>query len=104
MVGDRAQKSGYPITDETATADGSGRYNHFRALQLPGKPEASIFWHPDTGAHEVYGAIRTKWQEMGWEKSRLGYPVAAEQDQGRGRIQRFQGGALFWTPQGGSEA
>lgn len=106
LIGERwlqigREQFGYPITDESTTPDGSGRYNHFRALQLPGQPEASIYWHADTGAHEVYGGIRAKWAEMGWERSALGYPVSAEQDQDGGRIQQFQGGALFWTPQGG---
>lgn len=106
LIGERwlqigREQFGYPITDETATPDGSGRFNHFKAVQLPDKAEASIYWHPNTGAHEVYGAIRAKWAEMGWERSPLGYPLDHEQDQGGGRIQRFQGGALFWTPQGG---
>lgn len=92
---------GYPITDEEATADGRGRFNHFQALQFDGKPIASIHWHPDTGAHATFGAIRAKWAEMGWEESRLGYPVAGEEDRDGGRSQRFQGGALFWTAQGG---
>jgi uncharacterized protein with LGFP repeats len=107
LIGERwlqigREQFGYPISDETATLDARGRFNHFRAVQLPGKPEASIFWHPDAGAHEVYGAIRAKWAEMGWERSHLGYPVSAEQDQGGGRLQQFQGGSLFWTPHGGT--
>jgi hypothetical protein len=41
---------GYPLTDEMPTPDGIGRYNHFSG--------GSIYWHPDTGAHEVPGAIQ----------------------------------------------
>lgn len=92
---------GYPITDELPTGDGRGRFNHFRAVQLPGKPEASIFWSPQTGAHEVYGAIRAKWGEMGWERSTLRFPVTAERDEAGGRLQRFEGGSLFWSPSTG---
>ena len=44
---------GYPLTDETATPDGVGRYNHFQG--------GSIYWTPATGAHEVHGAIRGQW-------------------------------------------
>ena len=106
LIGERwlqigREQFGYPITDELATPDGRGRFNHFRALQIQGKPEASIYWSPETGAHEIFGAIRDKWASMGWETSPLGYPITAEQDFQGGRIQRFQGGALFWTPQGG---
>lgn len=92
---------GYPITDEEPTADGRGRFNHFQALHLAGKPTASIHWHPDAGTHPTYGAIRAKWAELGWERSHLGYPVADEEDRDGGRLQRFQGGSLFWTAQGG---
>ena len=53
---------GYPLTDETATPDGVGRYNHFQK-------DASIYWTPTTGAHAVYGSIRDKWAELGWEKA-----------------------------------
>jgi hypothetical protein len=88
---------GYPLTDELWTPDGRGRFNHFRAVHLPGKPDSSIYWSPESGAHEVYGAIRAKWAAMGWERSQLRYPIAAEQDHAGGRIQRFQGGGLFWA-------
>lgn len=98
-----SEQFGYPVTDETPTPDGHGRFNHFRAFRPDGSVigDSSIYWLPETGAHEVFGAIRDKWASLGWETSPLGYPVTAEQDHQGGRIQRFQGGALFWTPQGG---
>ena len=40
----------YPVTDETGTPDGVGRFNHFEG--------GSIYWTPGTGAKEVHGAIR----------------------------------------------
>lgn len=43
---------GVPLTDETGTPDGVGRYNHFK--------NGSIYWTPATQAHEVHGAIRDK--------------------------------------------
>ena len=45
---------------------------HFRAMHIEGRPDCSIYWHPDTGAHEVFGAIRGKWAELGWETGTLG--------------------------------
>jgi LGFP repeat len=99
------ERFGYPITDETGTPDGIGRFNHFRAVHLPGHPEASIYWTPGTGAHEIFGAIRAKWASLGWEKSSLGYPVGPETDRsdGRpGREQRFQHGRLIWSAAGGA--
>jgi uncharacterized protein with LGFP repeats len=102
LIGERwlqigREQFGYAITDETPTADGMGRYNHFKAMQLPGQPEASIFFHPDTGAHEVYGAIRQKWADLGGDTGFLRYPVSAEQDHPQGRFQQFQGGGLLWN-------
>jgi hypothetical protein len=96
------EQFGYPLTDETPTADGRGRYNEFRAMQLSGRPEASIYWSPDTGAHEVYGAIRDKWSEMNRELGSLGYPIAPEEDAPGGRQQRFQRGIVFWSAGGGA--
>jgi len=62
---------GYPTTDETATPDRVGRYNHFQA--------GSIYWTPSTGAHEVHGLIRQLWAQRGWERNAaLGYPVTDE--------------------------
>jgi uncharacterized protein with LGFP repeats len=86
---------GYPVTDETPTPDGVGRFNHFQG--------GSIYWTPGTGAHEVHGAIRDKWASMGWERSFLGYPTSDEQDApGGGRVSHFERGSIGWTPAGGA--
>ncbi|MDI2126935.1 PQQ-dependent sugar dehydrogenase [Yinghuangia seranimata] len=79
---------GFPLTDETGTPDGVGRYNHFEA--------GSIYWTPDTSAHEVHGAIRNRWAELGWEKSYLKYPVTDEFSITGGRRSNFQGGSVSW--------
>jgi hypothetical protein len=87
---------GLPVTDETGTPDGKGRYNHFQG--------GSIYWSPQTGAFEVHGAIRGKWASLGWEKSFLGYPVTDETGtpDGIGRYNHFQGGSIYWTAQTGA--
>ena len=96
------EQFGYPITDETTCPDQAGRFNHFRALQLPGTPDCSIYWSPASAVYEVYGAIRAKWASLGWERSVLGYPIESEHDQaGGGRTQRFQNGVITWTAGGG---
>ncbi|MCX5610235.1 hypothetical protein OHA89_36430 [Streptomyces sp. NBC_01546] len=83
---------GCPTTDEEITPDGRGRYNHFAG--------GSIYWTPERGAHPVWGAIRGKWEAMGWEKSQLGYPVGDEltNADGAGKRQQFEGGTLYWHP------
>lgn len=87
---------GYPITDETKTPDGTGRYNHFQG--------GSIYWHPSTGAWEVHGSIRNRWASLGWEKSFLGYPLTNETKtpDGAGRYNHFQGGSIYWHPTTGA--
>jgi hypothetical protein len=87
----------YPTTDETATPDGVGRYNHFQG--------GSIYWSPATGAWEVHGAIRGLYSALGWERSFLGYPLTNENTtpDGVGRYNHFQGGSIYWTPATGAQ-
>lgn len=71
MLGAEASVLGYPTTDERSTPDRRGRYNHFQA--------GSIYWTPETGAHEVHGLIRRYWASQGWERNdELGYPITDE--------------------------
>jgi len=88
---------GYPITDELETPDQRGRFNHFRAVHLPGNPEASIYWTPQTGAVAVYGAIRQAWAADGWERGRMGYPTADEIVDGSFRRNTFERGFIRWS-------
>mgnify|MGYP006171679927 CR=1 FL=1 len=44
--------------------DGVGSYQHYA--------NGSIYYHPSTGAHEVHGLIRARWQSLGWESSATG--------------------------------
>ena len=89
---------GYPTTDETKTPDGRGRYSHF--VELPSGAVKSIYWSPDTGAHEVYGLIRSQWADLGFERGRLGYPTSGEQGwdaEDSGRRQSFQHGQIIYS-------
>ncbi|HEY1635857.1 MAG TPA: hypothetical protein VGF64_13930 [Acidimicrobiales bacterium] len=91
---------GYPITDESGTPDGVGRFNHFAN-------NGSIYWTPNTQAHEVHGAIRDKWSAMGWERGVLGYPVMDESvtPNKAGRFNFFSGhGAIYWTGSTGANS
>jgi len=88
---------GYPVTDESGTPDGIGRYTHFQG--------GSIYWSPSTGAHEVHGAIRDRWAQLGWEQSYLGYPISDEEPSSHPnctRQSRFQGGTIFWSASQGA--
>jgi hypothetical protein len=94
---------GYPLSDEWVTPSGRGYGQHFRAVHLPGTPEASIYWTPSTGAHEVYGAIRAKWAEWNWEKGYLGFPVSGEFAEGANRRSNFEYGFIRWNEQSGAQ-
>jgi hypothetical protein len=61
---------GFPVTDESGTPDGVGRFNHFQG--------GSIYWTPRTQSFLVHGPIRDAWAAQGWERGPLGYPVADE--------------------------
>lgn len=91
---DTAGFLGFPVTGELPTPDGPGRYNHFQG--------GSVYWSPTTGAWEVHGAIRAKWAELGWERSRLGYPISDEYAIAGGRRSNFQNGYITWTATGGA--
>ncbi|MEO8701243.1 MAG: hypothetical protein ABI867_14425 [Kofleriaceae bacterium] len=82
---------GYPITDETQTPDGAGRYNVFTG--------GSIYWTATTGAHEVHGVIRDKYAELGWEAGRLGYPTSDEVTVASGNRSDFEHGSIAWDSQ-----
>lgn len=61
----------------------------------------AIYWSPDSGAHIVSGAIHSRWAQLGWERSRLGYPVDVQRcglPVGGGCFQDYERGAMYWSP------
>ena len=91
---------GYPITDESTCPDGVGKFNHF-------SKGASIYWTSSTGAHEVGGAIRNKWEALGWETGICGYPTTDESpcQDGVGRYNHFSKNAsIYYTPTTGAHS
>jgi hypothetical protein len=79
---------GYPVSNETKTPDNVGRFSVFQ--------HGSIYWTPQTGAHEVRGAIRDKYMQTGWETGPLGYPTSDEYAVSGGRRSDFQHGSITW--------
>ncbi|WP_307849513.1 N-acetylmuramoyl-L-alanine amidase [Qaidamihabitans albus] len=82
---------GYPRTDERPTPDGIGRSNHFSG------DNGSIYYTSSTGAPEIRGNIKSKWAQLGWERSYLGYPTSDEFSVPVGRRSNFQGGYIVWN-------
>ena len=92
---------GFPINDESITPDGIGHYNHFSRSD-----GVSIYWTPNTGAHEIQGGIRDKWAALGWETG-IGYPTTDESGttDGVGRYNDFNlaaGASIYWSPSSGA--
>jgi hypothetical protein len=53
----------------------------------------------------VYGLIRARWQQLGWENSYLGYPTSGElawSGAPGGRVSTFVGGKIFYSPRHGA--
>ncbi|MEU7015091.1 FG-GAP-like repeat-containing protein [Streptomyces sp. NPDC046385] len=93
---------GYPTTDVLVPADGLGRYAGFRANGVNGE-NASIFWHPNTGAWLIQNGIRDYWKSLGAEAGFLGYPTSDESTtfESDAWVTTFSGsggaGAIYWT-------
>ena len=95
MLGGNGGVLGRAVSAESTTPDGVGRYVEYE--------RGLVYWTPATGAWGVWGQIRDRYAELGWERSPLGYPVSDEQDSGdsRGRVSRFQHGSIVWSPKRG---
>lgn len=87
---------GPPLSSEADAARG-GRFNAFRA--------GYIYWHPNFGAHAVYGLIGQFWNASGRENN-FGYPLTDElAGPGGGRYNDFENNAtITWHPQAGTHS
>jgi len=72
--------------------DGRGRTRDY--------DNGTIYWTPQTGAHEVHGDIRICHARHAW----LGYPLTDETGTPdlTGRFNHFEHGSIYWTPQTGA--
>ncbi|HZQ32193.1 MAG TPA: esterase [Mycobacterium sp.] len=76
---------GMPIANEQSGPDG-GRYSKFQL--------GVIYWTPRTGAHIVWGDIRTAWETNGGASGPLGYPSSDEQPVPGGWKADFEHGVI----------
>ncbi|XSS41312.1 hypothetical protein ACQBAR_09145 [Propionibacteriaceae bacterium Y1685] len=80
---------GFATSDEMAGAVGGSVRQDFTG--------ADYYWKSGLGAHKVYGAIRTAYDEAGAEGSKLGLPLVDEANAEHGYAQQtFQGGTITW--------
>lgn len=87
---------GYPTTDEVTGLRNGGHYQNYEG--------GAIIWSPSTGAHSSMGAIRQRWQQLGFETGILGYPTSETVTGLRngGSYQNYEGGAILSSPTAGT--
>lgn len=93
-----------PLANETPTFDKIGRFQQFQG--------GIISWHPETGAHVVWGLIGEHWLRLGREK--FGYPITDElpTSDKRGLYNHFRTlqlankpeASIFWSKKTGAHA
>jgi hypothetical protein len=91
-LGGEAGFLGTPLAQKWACPDGIGEYRGYEG--------GYIYWSPNTGAHEVHGAIHNRWYTMRREAGSLGYPTSDElvTDDYVGRCSHFEHGSIYWNP------
>ncbi|GAB3622595.1 hypothetical protein GCM10027418_06770 [Mariniluteicoccus endophyticus] len=85
---------GYPTSPEVPIK-GGGRVQRFECGLIYWSGRADI-------AYAVYGAIEQAYARLGWENGPLGYPTSDEFGTKGGRVQRFEGGTVYWSPTTGA--
>ncbi|MQY28466.1 hypothetical protein NRB56_40500 [Nocardia sp. RB56] len=92
------QSGGFDLLGNPTGPDSLGANGgHFQVFE-----HGSIYWSPDTGAHEIGGFIRDRWGALGWEKGVLGYPTTRESDATDGKYNNFQNGSIYWSQDTGA--
>ncbi|TWH74235.1 LGFP repeat-containing protein [Modestobacter roseus] len=89
---------GYPVTDTVCGLRDGGCYQHFQG--------GTVMYSRTGGSWALSGALRDAWFRSGSEGGALGYPTSAPVCGLRagGCFQRFQTGAVYWSPASGARA
>jgi uncharacterized protein with LGFP repeats len=87
---------GYPTAGETDTPNRNGRMQSFE--------HGTVYWSAATGARIVRGDIATAYDAASGPTGVLGLPKteAVATADGAGRVQYFQGGAIYWSAAAGA--
>jgi hypothetical protein len=101
VAGDIARYQALEDHSYTAISHPGGFFVHFRAMHLPNHPDSSIFSLKGGSAFTIYGAIRHRWAELGWDGGKLGFPTSEESDvlvKGvKARRVNFENGYIVWS-------
>ena len=89
-----ASMLGLPTSNENGGLPYGGVYQLFQ--------NGVVYWSPATGAYVSKGAIRNTYAQIGYERSRLGYPTSDEYAISTGVAQNYQGGLITWNSKTGA--
>ena len=83
---------GYPIDNVRTSGDGKSRYQNYEKGRL---------YNKDGTVREIHGAVFDMHEGLGGIYGPLGYPAndLAPAGDGRGKVQWFDGGLVFYSPQ-----
>ncbi len=97
-LGANASPLGLPTSNERAGRAAGSRVQDFQY--------GTLYWSAATGAQEIYGAIGVTYRQAGGEASALGLPTTGEiaGPLPGSRMNRFQRGAIIWSPSTGARA
>ncbi|MFW3171959.1 N-acetylmuramoyl-L-alanine amidase [Geodermatophilus sp. CPCC 206100] len=90
-----AGQLGPATTPEWPTSGRDGQYRFYA--------NGAMYWSASTGVHFVLGDLFTRWAQLGYERSPLGYPTQDTYSTGGGdaRYNLFQNGAMYSSPSAG---
>lgn len=79
---------GFPTGYDTPI--GKGAVQHFQ--------HGKLYWSPDTPVSGTFGAIGSRYEQLGGPTGQMGFPSGTEYNAGAGAVQRFEGGVITWHP------
>ena len=82
---------GSPTMNENCTLKDGWCYQVFE--------RGTVYWSPQSGAHNIHGGIRDKWASIGYEWGKLGFPISNEMGglKNDGVYQEFENGVIYYT-------
>lgn len=89
-IGGLNSSFGAPSMDQRCGIKDNGCYQTYQ------REGGSIYFSARSGAHTLYGGIRSKWVDSGYEWGGLAYPTDDEHPYNGGTLQNFQGGTIAW--------
>jgi hypothetical protein len=89
---------GYPTTDEISNTPNLKNPPKIQNLKVNRFENGAIYSTSPTNNFEVVGNLFIRYLQMGAEKSFLGLPIDSQRSISNGKMSKFQGGTIYWSP------